>query len=243
MHNTMKLLLSLTFVLTLTVSAVAAEDLGKLIFQDNFDRNEADEATEAVGNGWSTNSKSRAAGNKQVDLRDGTLHIYIHPKADHAVSVRHAAEFENGTVRLRFKLENPQDVLGLNFADPQLKSVHAGHLFKVSVNTKAVDIEDLKTGKMDLERWQARKAKQPVSEQTRKLLATKKKRIPHPIKTDQWYMLQVSINGDNVVVKVNDKPVGTFQSDGFGHATKRLLRLSVPREAVVDDLQIYSRDV
>ncbi|NJP06230.1 MAG: 3-deoxy-7-phosphoheptulonate synthase, partial [Chloroflexaceae bacterium] len=39
-----------------------------------------------------------AQGNKQVDLKDGAMHITFHPVADHAVSVTHPAEFVDGTV-------------------------------------------------------------------------------------------------------------------------------------------------
>jgi len=225
-----------------TAEEATAEKPGKLIFADDFNRQEQDEAKEEIGNGWGTNSKSRAGGHKQADLREGALHIYIHETADHVVSVRHDAEFRNGAVQLRFCLENPQDVLGLNFADLKLKSVHAGHLMKVTVSTRAVDIEDLKTGKMELERWKARKAKQPVSEQTRKLLATKRKRFPRKLKVGQWYALLVEIRNDQVRVSIDQAKVGEFSAPGFAHETKRMLRLSVPKQAVVDDLKIFSND-
>jgi len=71
--------------------------------------------------------------NKQVDLKDGAMRIFIHAEANHAVSVTHAAEFTDGTVSLRFMLEDAQDSLGLNFADLEFKEVHAGHLFVAKV--------------------------------------------------------------------------------------------------------------
>ena len=135
-----------------------ADERGRLIFEDDFQRNESDESTEEIGNGWSTNSKTRAGGNKQADLRDGTLHIYIHQTADHAVSVRHDADFQNGRVELRFMLENDKDTLGLNFADQQLKTVHAGHLFKVTLGRKKLDFNDMKTGAMNQRIYTAKKA-------------------------------------------------------------------------------------
>src|ERR1044072_6367795 len=46
------------------------EDFGRLIFQDDFSRNESQEKTDDPGNGWATNSKSRAKEHKQVDLSD-----------------------------------------------------------------------------------------------------------------------------------------------------------------------------
>lgn len=151
-----------------------AETKGVLIFADDFERNESQENTDEVGNGWGTNSKSRAAGNKQVDLKDGAMHIYRHEVADHGVSVTHPAEFRDGTVKIRFMLENEKDSLGLNFADLKFKEVHAGHLFKVTVSTKSVELADLKTGTMDLKIREQRKAKTLSAEQ-QEMLKTKKR--------------------------------------------------------------------
>jgi hypothetical protein len=58
----------------------------------------------------------------QADLHDGAMYIFTHAEADHAASVTHSAEFKNGRVRMRFKLEDERDSLGLNFADLQSKT-------------------------------------------------------------------------------------------------------------------------
>jgi hypothetical protein len=62
----------------------AAEDYGRLIFQDDFARSESQELKDEPGNGWATNSQSRAKGHKQVDLREGALFISTHAEANHA---------------------------------------------------------------------------------------------------------------------------------------------------------------
>jgi hypothetical protein len=121
----MKPLVALLSSLALT-AAVSAEELGQLLFEDNFERSESQEKSDEIGKGWGTNSKSRAKGNKQVDLRDGAMYIYISSEADHAVSVTHPAEFTDGAVSLRFMLEDDKDSLGLDFADLGCKKVHAG---------------------------------------------------------------------------------------------------------------------
>ena len=114
----MKTLALFTLISTLTM-CVFATDLGQLIFQDDFNRTETQKNTDDPGNGWGTNSKSRAKGDKQVDLKDGALRIHISPRADHAVTVTHEAEFRDGAVTLRFMLEDAKDSLGLDFAVPR----------------------------------------------------------------------------------------------------------------------------
>ena len=98
-------------------AAAAADERGKLIFEDNFERNESQEEKEELSNGWGSNSRSRAKGNKQVDLKDGAMFIKTHAEADHPASVTHEAEFVDGIVELRFMLEDEKDTLGLDFAD------------------------------------------------------------------------------------------------------------------------------
>ncbi|QEG39267.1 hypothetical protein [Roseimaritima ulvae] len=220
--------------------SLEAQDAGKLIFSDDFERVESQETQDEVGNGWGTNSKARAGGNKQVDLKAGAMHITMHPTADHAVSVRHAAEFTDGAVELRFMLPQPQDVLGLDFADLKYKQVHAGHLFKVTIGTKKLSIDDMKSGGMNMDYYAAKKAKTLTPEQ-KKWIASKKKAFPVDLEAGKWHDLRVQIEGDKVGVIIDGEQLGAFRSEGFAHPTKRMLRLAVPRSAVVDDVKIYSQ--
>lgn len=234
----MKHTLILTLALTLTSTLFAAER-GTLIFEDDFNRKESAPDKEEVGKGWSTNSKSRAKGNKQVTLKDGAMHIAMHAEADHAVSVVHDAAFRDGAVELRFLLESDMDSLGLDFADLDCKEVHAGHLFRVTVSTKNVAIDDMKTGGMNLKFEEAKKAKTLTDEQ-KAFLATTKKTVPAKLAAGKWYALLVTITGKTVTASVDGKEVASFSSEGFAHPTKKLLRLSVPHQAVVDDVKIFS---
>lgn len=234
-----------TFVLIplLTLSPlVAAENLGKLIFQDDFARNESQEKTDEPGKGWGTNSKSRAKGNKQVDLRDGAMYIFISSEADHAVSVTQAAEFTHGAVAMRFMLEDARDSLGLDFADAQFKDVHAGHLFAARISPKQVVFQDLKTGGMRLDIHTAKQAKQKLTDEQTKALVGKQKTVPRAVEVGKWHDLLVKVAGDDLSVTIDGQLVGNFKSPGIAHPTKRMLRLAVPRNAVVDDVQIWRKE-
>lgn len=225
-------------VVGLCCPATSAEKLGELIFEDHFERNESQEKTDEIGNGWGSNSKTRAAGHKQVDLKDGAMHIYIHQDADHGVSVTHPAEFQDGSVELRFMLEHEKDTLGLNFADPQCKQVWAGHLFKVIVGVNQTELADLKTGVMDLKVRAARQNKTLTDAQQAEL-KTKSQKFAHKLETGTWYTAIATVRGHTLSLKIDGKLVGEFSSPGIAHPTKRLLRLAIHRNVVVDDLKIY----
>ena len=57
-------------VLCLTVP-VFAEDRGKLIFEDDFERNESQEIKDEIGKGWGPKRRTRVAGNKQFKWKNG----------------------------------------------------------------------------------------------------------------------------------------------------------------------------
>ena len=229
----------LTFLAACPSVELLAGEPGKLIFKDDFERNESQEVNDEVGNGWGTNSARRAGGNKQVDLKDGAMHIFIHEVADHGVSVTHPAEFRDGRVEIKFMLEHEKDSLGLNFADQQYKKVWAGHLFKVVIGVQRTELVDLKTGVMDLKIREARQAKTVTTAQ-QKMLKTKSKRIPHKLEIGKWYTAVAKVVGDKLSVSIDGKEVGSFSSEGIAHPTKRMLRLSIHRNVVVDDVKIYS---
>lgn len=241
----MKHILLATLALLSPVSCILspahAEDRGKLIFEDKFDRNESQEATEEIGNGWTTNSKTRAGGHKQVDLKDGAMHITMHATADHAVTVGHAAEFRDGTVEMRFMLEDERDVLGLDIADPECKEVHSGHLFKIDVGTSKVVVDDKKSGVMNMKFHEGWKAKTLTPEQLA-FIASQKKTFPSALEKGKWHDLLVKIAGSSVSVSIDGKQVASVTSEGVAHPTKRMIRLSVPRQAWVDDVRVFAAE-
>ena len=73
-----------------------------------------------------------------------------------------------------------------------------------------------------------------------KLLQKKSRKFPNKLESGKWHKLIVRIYGNVMTVTINEKEVAKFSSTGIGHPTKKLLRLSVPKKAIVDDVRIYS---
>ena len=137
-------------------------------------------------------------------------------------------------------LEDEKDTLGLDFADLTFKEVHAGHLFKVDVGTTRLTVDDMKTGGMNMEFYDAKKAKTLTPEQ-QKFIASMKKSFPVKLESGKWYDLLVTIKGDTVSASIDGREIASVASEGFAHPTKRMLRLSVPRSAVVDEVKIFAQ--
>ncbi len=218
------------------INTSTAETHGKVILEDHFERTETDDKLEQVGNGWGTNSKSRAKGVKQVDLVDGAMHITRADVADHGVSVTHEVAFKDATIELRFKLGKKDD-LGINIADMKEKSVHAGHICMARIRPDRVEIVDLKTGRMELKNRERRQANL-LTDNEKKAINKKSKFFKVDLKADKWHSLKVKVDGETMSVTIDEKLVGKFASEGIGHLTKSRLRLAVGKSAWVDDVKV-----
>ena len=166
------------------------------------------------------------------------MYIYTHKKAWHATSVRHAFKFKNGTMGIKVLFDNQKDSLKLNFTDLSEKSVHAGHLFNVTISPESITFEDLKTGVMNLKIKEARKVNTLTNEQKR-ILANKTHCIKNILELGKWHQVYVTIKDDTVTCTVNCKIIGSFKSQGIAHETKSMIRLLVPRNAHVDEVRIW----
>ena len=207
-----------------------------VLLKDNFDRQETDDSQEQVGGKWSTNSKARAKGNKQVDLIDGAMRMTRHEVADHGVSVAHDLQFKNAEISMRFRI-GQGDELGINIADMKEKSVHAGHLCVAKIRLNKVTIIDLKTGRMKKE-MRDKAQNKTLTADDRKLIKTKEKAFPIKLTADTWNDLKVGIQDDTMTVSINGKEVGQFASAGIDHDTKSRVRLAVAKDAWVDDIKV-----
>ena len=213
------------------------EKSGTPLFSDTFERDEPNPDQEAIGEGWTSNSAWRAKGKKQVDLKDGAMHVTRVPEADHGVAIFHDVAFQDGAVQLRFQLGEGDD-LGVDFVDRELKTVHAGHLCMGRVTLKGLTITDSKTGGMN-NKIRERRLAGDNSPELAALLKTKTKTFPHPLSAGEWHTLLLVVEGDTMRASLDGKSVGEFSSEGIAHPTKRMITLAVNQSAVVDDLKIW----
>ena len=219
-----------------TVFAEPKASFPNTIFEDQFKRQEKTEGKEDPGNGWGTNSKTRAKGEKQVFLRDNAMYIKRAAVADHGVSVTQDVPFQDARITARFMLPKQGD-LGVNIADMSESSVHAGHICMARIKPASLEIVDLKTGRMRKETHEKNKSKK-LTKAEKKEIATKSIIVPMKLKVDAWHALEIIINGDMMSVKIDGRQIGRMTSPGIAHKTKRRIRLAVNTEAWVDDVKV-----
>jgi hypothetical protein len=164
------------------------------------------------------------------------MHIKRAAVADHGVSVTQDVSFCNARIALRFMVPEKGD-LGINIADMNEKSVHAGHICMARIKPTSLEIVDLKTGRMKKEMHDKNKAKK-LTKADKAQLAKKSIILPLKLKTGVWHELEILIVDDTMMVKIDSRKIGSMASPGIAHKTKQRIRLAVNTEAWVDDITI-----
>ena len=93
---------------------------------------------------------------------------------------------------------------------------------------------------MKLEIRTARQSKSLTEEQT-KILQKKQVKFPHKTAVGNWHDVSVQVEGETLTLSLDGEEVGSFTSPGIAHTTKCMLRLSVPKNVVVDDVKFWRK--
>lgn len=202
-----------------------------VLFSDNFDGRETigdDYVLKGdMGKGWS--------------LVDGVL-VCAQFKEDHGSVIRRNHDFADIDLEIDFRFNGGKS---FNFVldDQNEKSVHAGHICRVSIFPKNLIVQDDKTGVMNQTIRKKRKSKNLSSaekKQLEKLLVTKKASGKLALKKGQWYRLRIQIAGDRLTASIDDEEIASLQSPGIAHPTKTKFGMTVNGKTIeFDNLVVY----
>jgi len=210
----MKFLQPLLFA-SLVTSAAFAGDYSRVIFADDF-------SSEGFGKAWGHYKSSSV-------VKDGVLVGITAPTSDHSAVDNIRIEGEKDlevSVKFRFVSDKAKS-FNVWFDDKNYKGSHAGHICQATISPTSVNLADAKTGGFDLANgiYDRKKANQ-LTEDEKKMLATKAKRLPVKLSLEDWHTLVVQTQGDEISVSIDGKAVGSFKSAGIAHDTKSLISLT-----------------
>ncbi|MDB6007713.1 MAG: hypothetical protein JWR15_4700, partial [Prosthecobacter sp.] len=126
------------------------------------------------------------------------------------------------------------------FDDKDYKGSHAGHVCQATISPTSVNVSDAKTGGFDLTNGlYDRKKTNQLTDEEKKMLASKTTKFPVKLSLQEWHTLVVNTSGDEVSVTIDGKAVGSFKSPGISHDTKSLISLTTnPVDVEYDDFSI-----
>jgi len=199
----------------------------ELVFEDDF-------SGEGFGELW-RHYKSESL------VKDGvmigkTIDIKVHAGCD---SVRFEGR-RDMEVSVKFNFVGDEaERFNVWFDDKDYKGSHAGHIASISISPKGGSIADAKTGNMENAIYEMKKSAAGLDEKTKEMLKSKSVRFELDLKREKWYELLIRTKADKLVVKIDGKEAGEFQSEGVAHLTKSLVSLTTNVNDVhYDDLVI-----
>ena len=207
----MKTLLAFVFLATTAFAA----DYPRVIFADDF-------SAEGFGPRWGHYKSSSV-------VKGGVLVGITAPTSDHSAVDNIKFEGEKDLqVKVKFRfVSDKAKSFNVWFDDKGYKGSHAGHICQASISPTGVNMADAKTGGFNLEGglYDRKKANQ-LTDDEKKMLASKQKRIPAKLALSEWHTLVVTTSGDTISVSIDGKEVGSFTSPGIAHDTKSLVSLT-----------------
>lgn len=213
--------------LALAVSSFAA-DFPRVIFSDDF-------SAEGFGKAWGHYKSSSV-------VKDGMLIGITAPTSDHSAvdNIKFTGEKDlQVSVKFRFVSDKAKS-FNVWFDDKNYKGSHAGHICQATISPTGVNLADAKTGGFDLSNglYDRKKANQ-LTDDEKKMLAGKQKRVPVKLALNEWHTLVVTTQGDTISVSIDGKDAGSFRSPGIAHDTKSLVSLTTnPVDVHYDDFSI-----
>ncbi len=198
-------------------------DAGTLIFEDSFER-------EMLGDRWQVPIKF-------FSIRNGRLLGQEDPARGHGAVTRAVVPFRNAVIEFAFRFTDGKS-FNLVINDKACKSVHAGHICRVSFSPTRVRIADDKEGFMKNEVFAIRQDKARRAE-VQQLLNGRDVIIPNKLAAGQWHRATVTIADDTMSVRVDGESIGSLTSSGIAHPTKTDFGFTViGHEIEFDDVRL-----
>ncbi|QDT05378.1 hypothetical protein K227x_37780 [Rubripirellula lacrimiformis] len=226
----------LSLMAILCTAAVSADEPSNrtVVLQDNFD------GRTSVGDAYST-----ARGMEDAwSVVDGVL-IGKQTNDDHGAVIRTELAFDDIEIEFDFRFSGGSR---FNFVidDKNERSVHSGHICRVSISPKQLNVSDDKVGSMNLEVRKIRQnpAATDADKQTlQQVLAKTQSAVKVDLKRGQWHHLRVRIQGDQMQAFLDGKLATSLKSPGFAHATKSKFGFTVNGSTIdFDNLMAYRID-
>lgn len=163
---------------------------------------------------------------------------------EHGAVIRRMLDHGDIRFECRFRFREQQDWSKFNlvFDDSNEKSVHSGHISRVSVTRRDIVLSDDKTGAMNNEIRKLRQLSTRTPEQ-QKLLDTTMAKTTKSVRVDLndniWHTLGVKIVGSEMSVELDGKPIASLASPGVNHMTRNKYGFTVSGSAIeFDDIRV-----
>lgn len=168
-------------------------------------------------------------------VHDGYLTVGEREGNNHPAIVKIWKDFGDIVLKFSFRFDGSRG-FSVVFNDPGEKSVHSGHVVRLSFTPKSVTLTDDKTGLMNLQ-WIDKRKDPAFKDRIEAVRGKTSRRFTANLEPGRWHAAVMEVTGDEMRVSVDGKLIGSFHSPGFAHPTKKSFHFSVSgRDLSLDDV-------
>ncbi|MBI5394386.1 MAG: hypothetical protein HZA91_03725 [Verrucomicrobia bacterium] len=207
---------------------------GKLLFEDDFARSGMPPKWRLGKGFW--------------EIHDGVVTAAENPADNHGAYAYAEPRFPYKDIVAEFSFKfDGSTGCHLMMEDSNYKAAHAGHIIRATITPASLGLADSKFGSMKNEIHD--KMKDPATS------AEEKKRIQESIKDKsasfkvaldpaKWHQARVEVVGDEMLISIDNQPLGYLKSEGVNHPTKNMVGFTVGGKSTqLDNLKVWDATV
>ena len=207
---------------------------GKLLFEDDFSRNEMPPKWRLGKGFWEIHNGMAVAAENPEDHHGA--YAYVEPRFPYKDIV---AEFDfkfDGSTGCHFMME-----------DSNYKESHAGHIIRATITPTTANVADSKFGGMKNEIHDKMKDTSTSEEEKKRLQdSIKDKSATYKIALDvtKSHQGRVEVVGDEMLLSIDNRPVAYIKSEGVNHPTKNMIGFTIAGKSTqLDNLKVWDATV
>ncbi|MCX6898311.1 MAG: hypothetical protein NT105_06380 [Verrucomicrobia bacterium] len=207
---------------------------GKLLFEDDFSRS-------AMPPKW-------RLGKGFWEIHDGVVAAAENPDDHHGAYAYAEPRFPYKDIVAEFSFKfDGSTGCHLMMEDSNYKGAHAGHIIRATVTPTSAQLADSKFGTMKNEIYEKNKDPNTSPEEKKQIQESiKDKAASFKIALDpgKWHQARVEVVGDEMLISIDNQPVGYLKSEGVTHPTKNMVGFTVAGKSTqLDNVKVWDATV
>jgi hypothetical protein len=201
-----------------------------LLFEDDFERKEMPPKWRLGKGFWG--------------IRDGVVRAAENPADNHGAYAYVEPHFAYKDIVAEFSFKFSGST-GCHFMmeDSNYKAAHAGHIIRATITPTSANLGDSKFGSMKNEIFEKMKDPKTTDEEKKQIQASIKDKAASfkiDLDPDKWHQARVEVVGDEMLVSIDNQPVGYLKSEGVDHPTKNMVGFTIGGKAtLLDNLKVW----
>lgn len=193
----------------------------EVVFRDDF------EGRSELGEEYAMKEQSQGG----WKLENGVM-VAKQNRPEHGTVLRRNLNFSDMRFQFDFRFTEQKQWANINvvFDDSKEKTVHSGHITRVSISRNRIYLSDDKLGSMNNDVRKMRKMEQRTPEQEKQLaerLAATSTEHEIDLSDDQWHHATVTVIGSKLHVEIDGREIASLDSPGNDHSTRDKFGLTV----------------